>query len=368
LPEEHEHRALFRQDAYEVIDFSVTGAGNILNPNTYVKGNWRGTYGLLVQAIPFEGGYAPNGMARILDSANPGNETRHLGSPNAKCAVGGPGVGSGGVPGEKGENCVPQGNVLIIQESNATVAKDSRGGGILLFSFDSITRIGHIGLMGVANGTASVEIAFDDFRSITIPVEGLGTNSVQQVDIGYAIRTLSVTLSGPGAVTEIGIFTPRTAAEAISYRGDQPYTNNVTLFDEFVPYLEFDLSYYLTRKVNNLFGSAKGGCLSENWAEIDVTLEKVSALPTVAELKCGAMNGTIWTECPTDFVAKILQYECTPGLECLFESTIVGEYAECNCGSDQQFYCSKFAADTGVDSSPASSPASSPTRAPTIAP
>jgi hypothetical protein len=195
--------------------------------------------------------------------------------------------------------------------------------------------------MNIFNGTASIEIITHDDQNITIPVGGLGANSVQQVHIGYALFTLRVILHGPGAVTEIGVFAPATAVEALSYRSGQSYASDISLFDEYLPYLEFDISYYLTRKVNDVFGAASGGCLTDAWAQIDVALEKVKGLPIAAELKCGAIQGNIWTECPTDFVDKILEHKCTAGLECLFDTSTTA--AECNCGSDQQFYCSDLA-------------------------
>lgn len=335
-------------DAYEVIDFSVNGGGKPIKPNTYVKGQWASSHGMTVLALPHSGGYAPDKKARILDSSNPGTET-NLGSPNFNCAGGGPGIGIGGYPYEKGENCVHQGNVLIIQSNNnttAAAATASTGYGVIVFQFKSPTRIGHIGVMGVKNGTTSiVNVLTSDGEQIEIPYEGLGDNSVQQVHIGLSVRNVRVVLIGSAAVTEIGVFTPRTAQEALSYRSGESYTRNVSLFDEYVPYLEFDLSYYLTRKVNNVFGSINGGCLENSWVHIDVTLEKVTEIPVIPELNCS----TVWTMCPTEKSSKIFEYSCTQGLNCSIISK--SNYTNrgmrfwettdeaCVCGPDSKFAC-----------------------------
>ena len=94
------------------IDFSTKGNGTALVRGEYVKDQWLKN-GLSISA---KGGYSPNGNeARIFDTARLGvNGNPDLGSPNQKC--GGPGKGSGGEPGKKGENCKPLGskyNVIL---------------------------------------------------------------------------------------------------------------------------------------------------------------------------------------------------------------------------------------------------------------
>jgi hypothetical protein len=316
-----------------VVDFSRDGRGTLLRPNSYVSKEWTGRHGMQIRVL--RGGYAPNKMARLLDSGNPGPQNRHLGSPNANCARGGPGVGEGGNPGQPGENCVEQRNVLIIQSENSTKADADPTGGVLLFAFASTTRIGHIGLMGVANGTATITVLTHDKQKIIIPFEGLGNNSVQQVHIDYAVKNVRVVFRGPGAVTEIGIFAPTTANEAISYRSGQSYLRNVSLFQEYIPYLEFDLSYYLTRKINDQFGAVPGHCLEQTWVRVDVMLSHAESLPVLADLKCG----DVWLQCPSAMSSAILNYECTQGLQCLYGPNSAGESFECNCGSSHLFAC-----------------------------
>ena len=88
------------------IDFSTKGNGTALVRGEYVKDQWQKN-GVSITA---KGGYSPNGNeARIFDTARLGvNGNPDLGSPNQKC--GGPGKGSGGEPGKKGENCKPLGS------------------------------------------------------------------------------------------------------------------------------------------------------------------------------------------------------------------------------------------------------------------
>ena len=45
-------------------------------------------------------------------------------------------MGVGGEPGQPGENCVPQGNVLIIQDGRTDKPSDNGFGGSIEFCFD----------------------------------------------------------------------------------------------------------------------------------------------------------------------------------------------------------------------------------------
>ena len=275
-----------QRDPYELIDFSFTGSGAVLPANTYVKRQWKGSHGLVIKALLTNGGYAPQSRSRILDTAHPTANATNFGSPNANCGRGGPGIGSGGDPTQPGGNCVAQGNVLIIQESDTIDAAVNPNGGVFDFTFLSPTRVVHMGLMGIEEGTATMQVMTDKNQTIDIPIAGLGDNSVEQVHIGYVVQHIQLTLTGPGAVTEIGIFTPLNASEAVFYDPKANFTYNISLFEEYIPYLQFDLSYYLTRRINRLFGSIPGGCLEDTWIQIDVNLEKVKEIPVAHELNC----------------------------------------------------------------------------------
>ena len=85
-------------------------------------------------------------------------------------------------------------------------------------------------------------------------------------------------LKSYGAVTELGIFTPTTAKQALSDTA-RSYIRNKNPFAELIPYLEFDLSYYLTRHINSVFGANSTSCLYRKWVTIDVQMEAVPKLP-----------------------------------------------------------------------------------------
>lgn len=366
---------------YEVIDFSVNSAGEPLGANAVVRNQWMDSHGMVITATSHDDGYSYQKEVRILDTAKPGNRTK-FGSPNALCNGGGPGTGIGGIPSSPGKNCVPQGNALIIQRKRVPDNVFSPCAGVLTFTFLSPTRIGSITLLGIRRGTASIRILTDDGQDVLIPVQGLGRNSVEQVHIGYRVQNLKVVMQeeGNGAVTEIGLFVPSNQPEASS-------AQNASLFQEYIPYIQFDLSYYMTNKINDLFGSVQGGCLQDTFVQIDVVLTEVSELPiSNAELNCG----TFWTACPSHFSQGILGNECsTAGLQCRFNSTeqVAGENIECTCGFDEgmmknTFNCyffsgfppksvpTTFTPSTTVTASPSTpNPTSSPsTPLPTLSP
>lgn len=108
------------------LDFSTLTAGD------YITDQLAAEWGVIIKARAKNGkGYTPTngshnsngGGARVFDTFSPGGAggigDRDLGSPNEDCPGGGPGVGAGGGPDSPYSNCVPQGNVLIIQEDNS---------------------------------------------------------------------------------------------------------------------------------------------------------------------------------------------------------------------------------------------------------
>lgn len=83
-----------------------------LKGGDYVKSNWKTKYGFTISA---SGGYSPSSRARIFDTGdqhcvNAANGNLDFGSPNQGCSIGGLGKGTGGTPGESGENCDPVGS------------------------------------------------------------------------------------------------------------------------------------------------------------------------------------------------------------------------------------------------------------------
>uniref|UniRef100_A0A7S2YG23 VWFA domain-containing protein n=1 Tax=Entomoneis paludosa TaxID=265537 RepID=A0A7S2YG23_9STRA len=202
-----------------------------LTPGSYVQdlGN-----GVTVTAIA-NNGHTPDtngvhqasgGAARVFDTLHPtgkdgqalcsadeGDES--LGSPNSECPESGPGVGSGGGPTLLDEtenpyaNCDPQGNALIIQDSDTECPIDSNAGGTLVFDFDTNVRFRRAKFLNVVNGkTPEMTLTSSEFgygrKSITKVVgtgaNGLGTEE-QVVD---NVSQISVKFNGPGSISELG--------------------------------------------------------------------------------------------------------------------------------------------------------------------
>lgn len=191
------------------IDFNTNGTvaepGSPIDRGTYVNDQWLAKYGLELFA---EGGLGT--LPRIFDTAKPGDEAFgdvDLGSPNERCdpVNPGPGVGEGGEPGEPGENCVPQGNVLIVQEhnDNPDIPDDNRKGGIITLEFpcEGGQYVSEIGLMDI-DYTASVTV-MTEIETI-IPVPRYGDNSVQTLEIDEPnVRWIDLMMKRSGAITHI---------------------------------------------------------------------------------------------------------------------------------------------------------------------
>ena len=192
-----------------LIDFEEDGSGATLLAGAYVKYEWLDDYGIVVTASSAGTGYTPDDRPRLFDTSNPGpnddNGDVDLGSPNQLCNSGGPGVGNGGVPGSQGENCVPQGLVLVIQESNKLQWDDDRDGGVITFSFDHpVDEVFEIGLMDIDDNETRIEVTFEEGPSQIIAVNGLGNNSVQSVTLNVlAATSVRVIFAESGAVTHL---------------------------------------------------------------------------------------------------------------------------------------------------------------------
>ena len=186
------------------IDFDTFPGNTPTIGGAYVSNEWFDAYGLILSA---DGGYL--NIPRLLNTSEPGTD-RDLGSPNKECTPPGPGSGEDGVPGMPGENCIPQGNVLIIQESNSEMPDDNRGGGVISFDFSpNAESVYLIGLMDIGGNTTTITVVYEDVVSgipteTTIIVIGLGDNAVQAVPINITnVSQLRVNLGGSGAVTFI---------------------------------------------------------------------------------------------------------------------------------------------------------------------
>jgi len=139
--------------------------------------------------------YTPNGAARILDSSNPGPDL-DLGSPNSGC--GGPGNGAGGSPQKangtinKSDNCVPQGNLLIVQRTDKPTPDSAEAGGVITLtpSRNVDMRLASMGILDVRTNE-QVEIKtrnkIDNQQAATV-FTGNGQNGFQYVNIVKPIR------------------------------------------------------------------------------------------------------------------------------------------------------------------------------------
>lgn len=180
---------------------------------TYLSDEWRNEFGLVITAdgegsqafTPVKPGSTNLTQVRIFDTSNPGswaNGDLDLGSPNAHCPGGGVGKGDGGKPNQLGENCIPQGNILIIQEEDKTVPDDNKGGGNITFHFDEPVRFDRVGVMDIDEDNSEVEVHFQDGTTLMIAYKGFGNNAVQTVEINQSdVVKVVVILSGSGAVT-----------------------------------------------------------------------------------------------------------------------------------------------------------------------
>ena len=270
---QHHERGL--REAYSVIDFSKDSNGNPVTAGQYVMDQWRSKYGMRVIVEDARGGYAPGGKARIFDSTRPTGDDFDLGTPNAKCPGGGPGIGIDGVPGKRGENCIPQGNLLIIQESNKPEPDDNVVGGIMSFVFDSPRRIGHIRII---DGSNTLEATTPDGKIVSFKFPSFGENAAQMLHLDIVVTKMRMIISGGGGISEIGIFTPTLAKHALSPES-RSYIAKKSPLEELIPYLEFDLSYYLTTRINEIYGRDSSSCLYNKWVYILVQMNAVQNLP-----------------------------------------------------------------------------------------
>ena len=150
-------------------------------------------------------------LPRIFDAASPQEGEAGgglgLGSPSQRRDGGGPGKGKGGEPGVVGENCVAQGNVLIIQEGSEKAAGapggGARGGAAApRFPGEGGKCVSKIGLMDT-DCTSTVTVVADEGESAA-PAPTRGDNSAQAVSASRAsARWVEVALKRSGATSFI---------------------------------------------------------------------------------------------------------------------------------------------------------------------
>ncbi len=195
----------------QTVGFEQDDNGNDLVAGEYVQNQWS-KYGMIVSA---KGGLGT--LPRLFDTANPGEKDvafgdRDLGSPNETCDPPGPGEGLGGEMGAPGENCVPLGFCLIVQENNERpdIPDDNRGGGIIIFEFTKSggTFVQDLQLLDIDYRGAEIVIGYLNDNGVerraNIPAESLGNNSIQTVTIEIDnVVWVKVKLLESGAVPSI---------------------------------------------------------------------------------------------------------------------------------------------------------------------
>ena len=196
------------------MDFDTLADGSPVEAGSYVRKDWLIEYGVNIRAFGIEGaGYTPDEKGRIFDSSSPGNSV-DLGSPNNKCDPPGPGSGVGGRPGEPGENCVPQGNLLIIQDGTNidpddpdkvfVPPADSPAGGFLNFYFIRPTFLQSVTVLDINTSRAYVKIYRVGKGSRTYKIPRKGHNSAQEIVIERSdVYKIHVFFPGNGAVSDL---------------------------------------------------------------------------------------------------------------------------------------------------------------------
>jgi len=188
-----------------IIDFEHLADGTKILGGSYLWNEYNERYGIVLEAT---GGFLS--FPRLFNTTNvDGEEDEHLGSPNEACDPEGPGRGIGGEPGSPASNCVPLGNVLIIQnEEDTDRPNDSESGGVISFLIDDsrVESVKEIGLMSIAVIGTTIKVAYITSTGKKAPkvidVDPYGENSVQTIPIDREkVFQVDVNLAGPGAVT-----------------------------------------------------------------------------------------------------------------------------------------------------------------------
>ena len=177
------------------IDFDFDGDDYPIQAGTYLDDEYK-AFGLCFFAMarirPSTGvGFTPFNAPRVFDSSNPSTGDEDLGSPNGACPTGGPGLGTEGQPGSTGENCVPLGNVLIIQDAANQAPDDFEGGGFISMGFTKpVPEVFQLTLLDVEPGnlgTTYVIVGSENDQGnidyTMIVFQGLGDNALQTIDL-----------------------------------------------------------------------------------------------------------------------------------------------------------------------------------------
>lgn len=137
-----------------------------------------------------------------FNTSMPTGDDADLGSPNAECPAGGPGIGVGGRPGTLGANCPsePLGQVLIAHKGDVGKLRaacrgcprgvrcagcepnDSDTGARFTLTFRRSVRLGVVTVFDLDDAARSMTI---EIPNHVVYIAGLGDNSVQNVGLGW---------------------------------------------------------------------------------------------------------------------------------------------------------------------------------------
>jgi hypothetical protein len=135
-----------------------------------------------------------------------------LGSPNAACSGGGPGLGNGGRPWSSYPNCDKQGNLLIIQDEHTdpSTPSGSAYGGCFQFTFAatsvSLINLGLLDIGELATAKIGVTDSKQKFTSFSSPAN-IGDNGLWIANKTVALAPyadvvkLNICIPGSGAVS-----------------------------------------------------------------------------------------------------------------------------------------------------------------------
>ncbi len=146
-----------------------------------------------------------------FDSSAPTGGDDDLGTPNQ--GFGGPGVGTGGEPGEVGANMSALGNLLIIAENDTDadsdgavdVPDDEGSGGTITMNFFQPREITSVRVVDIdVNEGGSIEVSIQGGGTMSFPLSKLGNNSVQDVAINVEdVTSITVSIPGSGALSNV---------------------------------------------------------------------------------------------------------------------------------------------------------------------
>jgi hypothetical protein len=165
-------------------------------------------------------------LAIIFDSEEPSGGDDDLGTPNED--FGGPGLGSGGESGERGENEDALGNVLVIAEDDVDEdgdglvdePDDESGGGVVWLTFSHAGRLSFT-LVDVDEDEEEPRVDLYLTGEWVGEEEGksLGDNSAQEIETHCTVDAVAIRLDGSSSIGKIELDVPVVGVQAETWSG-----------------------------------------------------------------------------------------------------------------------------------------------------